>query len=66
MNQKAVKAAIEYRPSGKRPRGRPTKWRFDGVNQDLRALEVEDWREINQDTERRKAVTVAAKTLRGS
>jgi len=33
------------------------------MNQDLRALEVEDWREIIRDRERRKALTVAAKTL---
>jgi len=60
---KAVRAAIEYQPSGKRPRGRPRKRWFDGVRQDLRTLDVEDWKDIVQDRERWKALTEAAKTL---
>jgi hypothetical protein len=40
---KAVKAAIEYQPSERKPRGRPRKRWVDGVYQDLKALEVEDW-----------------------
>jgi len=63
---KTVRAIIEYQPSEKRPRGRPRKRWFDRVSQDFRALEVKGWREIIQDRERKKALTVAAKTLRES
>lgn len=59
----AVRAAIEYKPSGKRPRGRPRKRWFNGVCQDLRTLDVEDWKDIIHDGERWKALTVAARTL---
>jgi len=48
---KAVRAVIQYQSSGKRPRGRPRKRWFDGVNQDLRTLDVEDWKDIIQDRE---------------
>lgn len=41
---KAVRAAIENQPSGKIPRGRPRKRWVDGVCQDLRKLDIEDWR----------------------
>jgi len=54
-----VRATIE--PRGKR--GRPRNRWFDGVSQNLWALEEEHWREIIEDRERWKALTVAAKTL---
>lgn len=44
--------AIEYQPSGKRPRGRSRKPWFDGIGQDLRSLNVEDLSETVQDGER--------------
>jgi hypothetical protein len=34
--------------------GRPRKRWFDGVSQDLRTLDVEDWKDIVQDRERWK------------
>jgi hypothetical protein len=60
---KAVRATIEYQLSGKRLRSRPRKRWFDGVSQDLRSLDVEDWEKIIKDRERWKALNVAAKTL---
>jgi len=58
-----VRAAIEYKPTGRRPRGRPKKRWMDGVQQDLKRLEVTDWKEKTQDRDQWRLVTVAAKTL---
>jgi len=43
------RAAIEYKPTGRRSRGRPKKLWMDGVQQDLERLEVTDWEEWIQD-----------------
>jgi len=54
-----ARASIEYKPTGRRPRGRPKKRRTDGVRQDLERSEV-------MDREERiywRSVTVAAETL---
>ncbi|XP_025410995.1 vacuolar protein sorting-associated protein 62-like [Sipha flava] len=58
-----VRAAIEYKPAGRRPRGRPKKRWMDGVQQDLERLEVTNWEERIQDRDYWRTVTVAAKTL---
>jgi hypothetical protein len=58
-----VRASIEYKPTGRRPRGRPKKRWMDGVRQDLERLEVTDWVERIQDRSYWRLVTVAAKTL---
>ena len=58
-----VRAAIEYKPTGRKPRGRPKKRWMDGVQQDLERLEVTDWEERVQDRDCWRTVTVAAKTL---
>lgn len=60
---KTVRATIEYQPSGNRPRDRPKKRWFDGVSQDLRTLDVDDWKDTIQDRERWKDLTVVVKTL---
>jgi len=43
---KQLRAALEWRPQGKRPRGKPRKRWIDVVEEDLKTLGVEDWREI--------------------
>lgn len=39
---KAERAAIEYQPSVKRPRGRSRKQWFDWISQDIRSLDADD------------------------
>jgi len=58
-----ARAALEWKPQGKRPRGRP-KRRWIDVVEDLRILGVKDWRETAQDRDRWRSVVMAAKTLR--
>lgn len=63
---KGCGTAIAHQPSEKIPRGRPRKRWFDGVSQDLRTLDVEDRKNVIQDRERWKTLTVVVKTLRES
>ncbi|XP_050527980.1 uncharacterized protein LOC126898076 [Daktulosphaira vitifoliae] len=58
-----VRASIEYKPTGKKPRGRPKKRWMDGMRQDLERLEATDWEKRIQDRDYWRSVTVAAKTL---
>jgi len=54
----------KWKPTGKRPRGRPKKRWKDGVKQDLEKLGILNWAEKIQNREDWKAVSVAAKTLK--
>jgi len=54
----AVRVALEWKPKGKIPRGRPRKRWIDVVEEDLKTLGVEDWRGIIQD--RWRSVVMAA------
>jgi hypothetical protein len=59
-----VRVALEWKPQGNRPRGRPRKRWIDVVEKDLKSLGIEDWREVVQDRDRWRSVVMAAKTLR--
>jgi len=61
---KVVIVTLEWKPIGKRPRGRPRKRWIDAVEEDLKILGVENWRETAQDRYRWRSVVMAAKTLR--
>ncbi|XP_025193622.1 uncharacterized protein LOC112593445 [Melanaphis sacchari] len=58
-----TREAIENKPAGRRPKGRPKKRWMDEVQRDLERLEVTEWEERIQDRNYWRAVTVAAKTL---
>jgi len=45
MLGKYDKAAVEWKPTGERPRRRPKKRWIDGVKQDLEKLEIPDCEE---------------------
>jgi len=59
-----VRVALEWKPKGKRPRGRPRKRWIDGVAEDLKEMGIEDWRVIAQDREKWRDIVVTTKTLR--
>jgi len=59
-----IRVAFEWKPVGKRPKGRPRKRWIDRVTEDLNAMGIEDWREIVQDKEKWRNIVVMAKTLR--
>jgi len=56
--------STQWKPQGKRPRGKPKKRWINVVEEDLKTLRVEDWREVVQDRVRWQSVVMAAKTLR--
>jgi len=44
-NSKYLKAVVEWKPTGKRPRGRPKKRWIDGIKQVLEKLRIPNWEE---------------------
>jgi hypothetical protein len=59
-----AKPALEWKPYGKRPRGRPRKRWIDVVEEDLRNMGIGTWREMVLDRDRWREVVLAAKILR--
>jgi len=59
----AIRIVLNWKPEGKRPRGRPRKRWIDVVERDLDDLGVWNWREIVQDRDRWNDLVMAAKTL---
>ncbi|VVC33695.1 Hypothetical protein CINCED_3A007504 [Cinara cedri] len=54
---------MEWKLEEKRPRGRPRKRWVDVVEKNLKALGVQEWKEIVQNGERWRDVVMAAKIL---
>ncbi|KAL4091440.1 hypothetical protein QTP88_026132 [Uroleucon formosanum] len=50
--EETIRAVIEWQPEGKRPRGRPRKRWLDIIEEDLKTVGVEEWKEIIQDREK--------------
>ena len=59
-----AKLALEQKPHGKKPRGRPKKRWIDVVEEDLRNMGIDAWREMVLDRDRWREVVLAAKILR--
>jgi hypothetical protein len=59
----SMRAAIEWQPTGKRPRGRPRNRWMNGIRKDLETLEVTNWENRVQDRDYWRTVTVATKIL---
>jgi hypothetical protein len=58
-----TKVALNWKPEGRRPRGRPRKRWMDVVEKDLEDLGAQNWREIVQDRDKWDDLVMAAKTL---
>lgn len=59
------KVAVEWKPTGKRPKRRSKKRRMDETKQDSKKIGTPNWKENVQNPEEWKEVLVAAKTLEG-
>lgn len=64
QNNEVVRVALEWKPHGKRPRGRLQKRWINVIEEDLKIIGVEDWRDTAQNRDRWRSVVLAAKTLR--
>jgi hypothetical protein len=60
--EETVRAVLEWRPMGKRPRGRPRKRWLDTV-EDLKKIGVREWRTSVSNREEWRQIVMAAKTL---
>ncbi|VVC44986.1 Hypothetical protein CINCED_3A002574 [Cinara cedri] len=54
---------MSWKPTGKRPRERPRKRWMDVVEEDLKRIGIDDWRNIIHDRKKWCGVVMAAKTL---
>eukprot|EP00102_Acyrthosiphon_pisum_P010115 XP_008178283.1 PREDICTED: zinc finger BED domain-containing protein 5-like [Acyrthosiphon pisum] len=61
-----VRVTLEWKPIGKRPRGRPRKRWIDVVEEDLKILGVDNWRETVQDRDRWRSVAPAQNPAKDS
>jgi len=59
----SIRAAIEWQPTGKRPKGRSRKRWINGIRNDLKTLEVTNWEDRIQNRNDWRTATVAAKIL---
>jgi len=58
------RVVLEWKPTGKRPQGRPRKRWLDVVEEDLYRMEVHDWRILAQDRDKWRDLVMAVKTLK--
>jgi len=58
-----VKKIKRWKPMSKRPKGRPKLLWEDDVSEDIKGMNLRNWRNLAQDTERWKKVAEQAKTL---
>ena len=61
--EETVRTVLEWKPTGKRPRGRPRKRWLDTVEEDLKKIGVQEWRTIVHNREEWRKIVMAAKTL---
>jgi len=64
-DDKTIKTVLSWKPTGKRPRGRPRKRWLDVVEEDIKRIKKisNDWRKIIHDREKCREVVMAVKTL---
>ncbi|KAL4112236.1 hypothetical protein QTP88_016061 [Uroleucon formosanum] len=53
------RVVLEWKPTGKRPRGRPRKRWLDVVKKDLYRIGVQDWKELAQDRDKWRDLVMA-------
>ena len=58
-----VKKIKRWKPMSKRPKGRPKLRWEDDVSEDIKGMNLQNWRNLAQDRERWKKVVEQAKTL---
>jgi len=61
--EETVRTVLEWRPTGKRPRGRPRNRWLDTVEEDLKKIGVREWRTLIHNREEWRQIVMAAKTL---
>jgi hypothetical protein len=60
---KIIKTVLSWKPMAKRPRERLRKRWMDVVEEDLKRIGVNDWRNIIHDREKWREIVMAAKTF---
>jgi len=56
---------LEWKPIGRRIRGRPRKRRIEDVEEDIQTMEIRGWRKLSKERMEWKKITEKAKTYSG-
>ena len=59
------KRILEWKPTGRRNRGRPRKIWIEGIEKDMQIMGLRGWRKMCKEREERKKITAKAKTHSG-
>jgi hypothetical protein len=66
MDEKRTsKIILEWKPTGRRIRGRPRKRRIDDIEDDIQIMGIRGWRKLCNEREEWKRITEKAKTHSG-
>ena len=66
MEEKRVpKRVLEWKPAGKRIRGRPRKRWVEDIEEDIQLMGIRGWRKLSKERTEWKSITEKAKTHSG-
>jgi hypothetical protein len=66
MDEKRTpKRVLEWKPKGRRIRGRPRKRWIEGIEEDIQRMGIRGWRKLRKERTERKRITEKAKTHSG-
>jgi hypothetical protein len=63
--KRILKRVLEWKPTGRRKRGRPKKRWIEDIEEDLQIMGIRGWRKLCEEREEWKRITEKAKTDSG-
>jgi len=63
--KRVTNKVLEWKPTGKRNRGRPRKRWIEDIKEDIQIMEIREWRKLCKEKAEWKKITEKAKTHSG-